>query len=78
MAKCDEDMYHLICKERFDTLDGKQDEIIGLLRGQDSKPGLIEEVRHLKTRWALIFGFLIVIGTALSSQTIRWIFSFFL
>jgi len=77
MAKCDEDMYHLVCKERFDNLDNKQDEIIGLLRGQNSSPGLVEEVRHLKSRWAVIFGFMVVIGTALTSQMLRWIFSFF-
>ena len=76
MAKSDEEMYHLVCKERFDGLDNKQDQIIGLLRGQNSKPGLIEEVRHLKTRWAFIFGFLVVTGTAFTSQMLRWIFNF--
>jgi len=76
MAKCEEDMYRLICKERFDNIDIKQDQIIGLLRGQNSQPGLIEEVRHLKTRWAVIFGFLLVFGTALTSQIVRWVFGF--
>ena len=77
MAKTDDEMYHLICKERFDSIDSKQDQVIGLLRGQNSNPGLIEEVRHLKSRWAVIFGLMVVIGTALTSQMLRWIFSIF-
>ena len=67
-------MYNLICKERFDKIDSSQDKIIDLLRGKNSTPGLIDEVRILKSRWTIIFGALAVLSTALVAQIIQWIF----
>jgi hypothetical protein len=68
-------MYELICRERFDLNDKKQDEILDLLRGTNGNPGLIHEIRTLKKRWALVFGSLIVIFSALITQLVRWLFS---
>ena len=70
-------MYNIVCKERFDKIDASQEKIIDLLRGKNSTPGLIDEVRTLKSRWALIFGALAVLSTALVAQIIQWIFKVF-
>ena len=75
MAKEEKEMYELICKSRFDSIDGKQDQVLDILRGKNSKPGLIDEVRTLKSRWAIIFGSLIVLFSALVTQLIRWLFT---
>lgn len=69
------EMYHLICKERFDNIDKKQDQIIDLLRGKNNSPGLIDEVRILKARWTIILGAMVILFTALITQIIKWLFT---
>ena len=71
----DEKMYSLVCKERFDNIDRGQKEILDLLRGKNSSPGLIDEVRTLKSRWTIIFGGMAILFGALITQIIRWLFS---
>ena len=71
--QCEEKMYHLICKERFDHIDVGQQQIIDLLRGKNSAPGLIDEVRVLKARWNIIFGAMVIIFGALVTQLVHWI-----
>lgn len=75
MAKEEKEMYELICQKRFDSIDKKQDQILDILRGKNNNPGIIDEVRTLKSRWAIIFGSLIVLFSALATQLIRWLFS---
>lgn len=67
-------MYEIICSKRFDSMDNKQDQVLDILKGKNSKPGLIDEVRTLKSRWAIIFGALIVLFSALATQILRWLF----
>ena len=71
---CEEKMYGLICKERFDNIDKKQDDLLDLLRGKNNKPGLLDDVRALKSRWGIIFGAVIVLFTALAYQIVNWLF----
>jgi len=49
MAKeCDNRMYGLVCRERFDRMESMQEETLRILRGVDSEPGLVDDVRGLK------------------------------
>ena len=76
MAKTeDEKMYSLICKERFDDIADKQDEMLGLLRGANSTPGLVEEVRVLKSRWKMVSVGIVLVLSAFVTQIVRWIFT---
>lgn len=66
-------MYELICSERFTKIDGKQDEIIDLLRGKNGFPGLIDDVRTLKARWKVIYATAGIVTIAVVKEVIAWI-----
>ena len=68
------EMYNIICEKRFDKIDTSQEKIIDLLRGKNSTPGLIDEVRTLKSRWTIIFAAIALLSTAMVTQFIQWIF----
>lgn len=78
MAKADDEkMYNLVCKDRFDEIDNNLKEILSLLRGHNNNPGVLEDIRTLKSRWKMIFGGFLIIITALVSQAARWIYGKF-
>jgi len=62
--------YTLVCKERFDRLEDKLDEVMGLLRGRNSKPGLLDDMRMVK-RISKAF----CVGLAvIFAQMVAWVF----
>ena len=67
-------MYNIVCEKRFDKIDTSQEKIIDLLRGKNSTPGLIDEVRTLKSRWTIIFAAIALLSTAMVTQFIQWLF----
>jgi len=69
----DDKMYHLICKERFDKIDSKQDEVLGLLRGKNGDPGLLDDVRTLKNRWKVIYGTAGAVALIVLRTVIVWV-----
>lgn len=71
MAK-DEEMYGLICKERFDKLEGLQVETLKILRGRNSDPGLVDEVRELKRSYKRIWAGSVFVVGAITIQVIRY------
>ena len=75
MAKADDEreMYDLVCKEKFDHIIKKQDEVLDLLRGKNSTPGLVEEVRGLKKVHRVIIGAITFILSVIVIQLIIWI-----
>ena len=73
-ADLDDEMYKLVCKERFDKLDYKMDEVLRLLQGDNGNIGLCEKVRVLSGRWKIILGGFILIISAFITQIIRWLF----
>lgn len=70
-----EKMYELICAKRFDSIDEKQDRMLDILRGKNGDPGLIDDVRTLKSRWSIIIGALVILFGALLTQVARWLFA---
>jgi len=70
MAK-DDDMYGLVCKERFDKIEGMQEETLRILRGKNSDPGLVDDVRGLKKAYKKIVGGGIFIAAAVVIQILR-------
>ena len=76
MAKTgvDDEMYKLVCKQRFDTLDEKMDQVLILLKGDNGNAGLCEKVRVLSGRWKVMIGGFILVISAFVTQAIRWIF----
>jgi len=76
MAKTeDEKMYSLVCEKRFDIIDQKQEQVLNLLRGSNSTPGIIEELRVLKSRWKMISIGILMIMAAFVGQVAKWIFT---
>ena len=73
MAKESDEMYELICKEKFRELKEMQLETLRLLRGENSKPGLVDDVRELKKRWTIIFSGMLILFTAAVGQLIKWL-----
>ena len=45
MAKDYEEFYDRFVNPRLDKIDGKLDDLCGLLKGKNSSPGLIDDVR---------------------------------
>ena len=70
----EEKMYHLICKERFDKMNEKQDQIIDLLRGKNGQAGLLDDVRTLKRRWIVIYSTAGIVAIAFVKEVISWLF----
>lgn len=75
MAKIrdDEGMYEMVCKPNFNEIKESQKEIIGLLRGKNGDPGLLDDVRTLKARWKVIYGTAAIAGVAALKAVIAWI-----
>lgn len=66
-------MYNLVCEKQFKTLTQKQDEMLALMRGHNSNPGLLDEVRSIKkVHHAFYAGFILVLSTILV-QVIVWL-----
>jgi hypothetical protein len=73
MAKNEKEIYEMLCKDKFRELMDMQLETLRILRGENSSPGLVDDVRQLKTRWTYIFGGMAILFTALISQFIKWL-----
>jgi len=71
-GNCEKDMYTTFCEKRFDKIDEQQEKMLEILRGKNGDPGLIDDVRQLKGRWAIIFAAFIVIFTALGTELVQW------
>ena len=70
-----EKLYEMVCKDRFDSLDSGQKDIMSLLRGKNGNPGLVDDVRGLKkfNKYAVgAVAFLVCTGIA---QFIHWLFA---
>jgi len=67
----DDEMYGLVCKERFDKMEGLQEETLQLLKGKDLDPGLVDEVRGLKKAYKRLVGGGIFIAAAITVQIVR-------
>jgi len=69
----EEKMYELVCKEKFDRLLKGQDEIIKVLKGTNTTPGLCEQIRIVKARQKTWIGGVIFVLSITVAQFIRWI-----
>jgi hypothetical protein len=72
MAK-DDDMYELVCKEKFEHIIKQQEEVLGLLRGQNGTPGIVEEVRGLKRVYKAVVGAVASILILVGGIAANWI-----
>lgn len=66
-------VYEQICKDRFDGIEHKQDEILNLLKGNGGRPGLAEEVRGLKKVYKSIVAVISAICVISFTQIVIWI-----
>ena len=73
----EQERFNEICKPRFDEMISGQKEIINLLRGKNGDPGLLDDVRQLKSRWKSIFAAIGILFTAIIAQTIHWVWGLF-
>jgi len=69
----DKDQYVEICKERFDSLDGKLKDIKEILVGDGRQPGLADDVRELKAFKKTTVGTLLLIIGTVVTQVAIWI-----
>ena len=66
-------MYSLVCEKQFHNLTQKQDEMLALMRGHNSQPGLVQKVESIrKVHHALYAGAILVLSTILV-QVIIWL-----
>ncbi len=68
-----EELYKLVCGKRFDKIDEAIKDIAGLLRGENDKPGLVEEVRSLKKFNKGVIGSVGFVVCVIVAQIINWI-----
>ena len=69
----EKNLYELVCKRRFDNVEGDTKEIIRLLRGRNGDPGLIDDVRDLKKARMAVAGVLMFVVTVLGVQGLNWL-----
>lgn len=69
MKDCD--MYETVCKDRFDKLEELHNETIGLIRGKNGTPGLVEEIHIMKRQSRAIIATGIFLGGAVMTQIIE-------
>jgi len=73
----EKDFYKLVCKDRFDTIDGKLDSICTLLKGDGEKPGFAERLRTIERRHKVIIRACCVAVGAVFVQFIIWVRGWF-
>lgn len=74
MAKENEQrMYELVCERRFDELKEMHAETQRILKGKDTEPGLVDDVRGLKKAYRRIIGGGIFVLAAIVVQLVRFI-----
>jgi len=73
----EQERFSEICKPCFDELKRGNAEIIQLLKGKNGDPGLLDDVRQLKSRWKTIFAAIGVLFAAAVAQITHWIWGFF-
>ena len=79
--KNEAEMYELICRSRFDSLDQKQDKMLSILKGENGDPGLLDDVRAIKKTHKLIKAGLVFVLCGFVLQAVSagwdWFASFF-
>jgi len=75
----EQEIYNLVCKDKFNniekTMKENHMEVIGLLRGQNSNTGIIDEVRSLKKFNKCFLGVAVFVLSILAVQMVRWLFA---
>lgn len=67
----EKDIYELVCKEQFEEVKKRQQEILDVLKGTNDKPGLCERVRNVEQRQEIMWsGFKKVCGGFIALVTI--------
>ena len=68
---CETDqMYKLVCNERFDKLEVMHKETIDLLKGKNNQPGVVDNVRNNTRALRRLYGAFIFCGGAVVVQLI--------
>lgn len=73
MAEDEKEIYEMICKDKFDELKEMHAETQRILRGRDSEPGLVDDVRGLKKAYKRMMAGGLFILAAIVVQSIRFI-----
>ena len=73
----EQERFNEICKPCFDELKQGNAEILRLLRGRNGDPGLLDDVRQLKSRWKTIFAAIGVLFSAIAVQFVHWVWGIF-
>ena len=61
-------MYKLVCEKRFNEQGDLLNEVIRLLKGKNSDPGLCDNVRNNTKAIKRVYGLLIFLGGAITLQ----------
>jgi len=69
----EEELFDKVCKGRFDAIEANQHQILRLLRGKNSEPGLVDDVRALKKVYKAIIGVVVFIVALISTQFAIWL-----
>ena len=71
----EEQMYELVCREKFEHILSKQDQTLKLLRGTNNEPGLMDRVRWLERIYKAVIGAIGFVLGVLTIQAILYVFS---
>lgn len=69
----DQEMYELVCRERFDQLEQNQHDILDLLRGSNNRPGVLDDVRRLSKTSKTVLAVAAAVGTIVVIQFLTWL-----
>lgn len=70
----EKEMYKLVCEKRFDKLEEMHQETIDLLKGKNSAPGVVDNVRSNTKALKRLYGAFIFCGGAVILQVVRGIY----
>jgi len=73
MAKDHDELYGMVCKDRFDAIDEKQDRILNLLTGTNGSTGLCERVRSNTRVVKAILGGMVFVLVLVAKDVYVWI-----
>ena len=74
MDESHKDIYELVCKNKFDDIIRRQDEMLGLLRGKNDNPGLVDKVRWLERVYKALVGAVCFVLGVFTVQAVAWLF----
>ena len=69
----EEELFEKVCQPRLERIEKKLDSVCDLLRGKNSEPGIVDDVRLLKKVYKCTVGVIVFVVSVIVVQIVTWI-----